>query len=120
VVIIEERITLENTRMSRDVEIDAFHRTNRSEYTAVTAQSALRAGYEWQAGDLRFGTTAGLDYGLYHRPPVSETGDQATRLQLEATSFHALRSALGGAGENAYAADQQPDAQGRTERPVDA
>jgi len=87
---------LENTRMSRSVEIGDYHRTSRSEYTAVTAQSAVRAGYEWQAGNVRFGPVAGLDYGFYHRPSVSETGGQATRLHLEATNFHSLRSALGG------------------------
>jgi uncharacterized protein with beta-barrel porin domain len=87
---------LENTRMTRNVAIDAYHRKSHSEYTAVTAQSAVRAGYAWQNGNTRFGPLAGLDYAFYHRPPGSETGGQATRLDLDAANFHSLRSAVGG------------------------
>ncbi|MCL1886480.1 MAG: autotransporter outer membrane beta-barrel domain-containing protein [Betaproteobacteria bacterium] len=87
---------LEKTRMTRNVKIDDYQRQSSSSYTAFTARSALRGGYEWQAGNIYFGPLAGLEYGFYHRPSVSETGGQATRLQLDAASFHSLRFALGG------------------------
>jgi len=87
---------LENTRMARNVKINGYHRENRSEYTAFTARSAVRGGYEWQTGKVCFGPLAGLEYGLYHRPSVRETGGQGARLALEAASSQPLRSALGG------------------------
>jgi outer membrane autotransporter protein len=89
-------IGLEHVDMTRTVEINDYQRRNSASYTAFMASSTARAGYEWQAGDFRFGPLAGLDYGFYRRPSVSETGGQATRLKLNATHFHSLRSALGG------------------------
>jgi len=87
---------LENTEMTRSVAIDDYQRQNSASYTAFTAQNALRAGYEWRAGDFRFGPLADLGYGFYHRPAVTEKNGQATRLQADAANFHSLRSALGG------------------------
>jgi len=89
-------VGLENTRMTRNVEIDAYKRTNNASYTAFMAQGALRAGYARQVGNICFGPLAGLEYGFYHRPPVAETNGQATRLKLYADNSHSLRSALGG------------------------
>jgi uncharacterized protein YhjY with autotransporter beta-barrel domain len=86
----------ENTTMTRHIEIDNYKRTNNALYTSFTAAGNLSGGYEWQSGILRFGPLAGLDYGLYRLPSLIETDGEASRLKLESTNFHSLRSLFGG------------------------
>ena len=86
---------LENTQITRKMALNDFYRQNKSDFSAFTASADLRVGWEYAGKYAAAGPFAGLSYGGYFRPALSESGVNATALQLPNADLHSLRSTLG-------------------------
>lgn len=86
---------VENNRLNREISFGGYSRSNSAEWTGFTASAALGGGYDWQAGNWLFGPRLGLEYSMMYRPELTESEGQATRLHLDSSSVHSLRSVAG-------------------------
>lgn len=86
------RLGLEDAKMDRT----GWAGQHRADWTGRTASLTAGAGYRWQVSPaLSAGPVAMLSYARVHRPGVTESGADATRLRLDSDSTDALRSSLG-------------------------
>lgn len=102
------RIGVEESDMTRRIGTDDFNVSHRARWTGWSGALTAGGGYRFALNDrLMFGPIASLSYTRFYRPDVTESGSDASRLRLDASSFDSLRSSLG-----AGASWQQPLAAG--------
>lgn len=102
------RIGVEESDMTRRIGTDDFNVSHRARWTGWSGALAAGGGYCFALNDrLTLGPIASLSYTRLYRPGVTESGSDASRLRLDASSFDSLRSSLG-----AGASWQQPLAAG--------
>lgn len=90
----QARLGLDCYDQERDVRIGRDKSLNKSDWTGFSASALAGAGYDFTAGEMRFGPLVLLDYALSWRPGVTESGDLAA-LDLDDEAYNSLRSGLG-------------------------
>ncbi len=96
------RLGIEDARMTRRIRFGAYSAGNRVSWTGYSAAVVAGGGYRWKVGEgLSIGPVASLSYTWLSRPGSTESGDDASRLQLSSARFHSLRSSIGVGGEYA-------------------
>ncbi|MDT0358002.1 autotransporter domain-containing protein [Herbaspirillum huttiense F1] len=86
---------VEDGRLDRTVSVNGYTGHTQAKWTGTTASANVGSGWHRQLDDaISIGTFGALDYTILYRPGLTESGDGA-RLQLNANSFHSLRTRLG-------------------------
>lgn len=90
------RLGIEDGDMNRRVSVGGYRTTHRADWTGKSIALEAGAGYRLKlAPSLSAGPFVNLAYAYTSRPSVDESGDQATRLNLNRQSADGLRSSLG-------------------------
>ncbi|MTH45969.1 autotransporter outer membrane beta-barrel domain-containing protein [Intestinirhabdus alba] len=90
------RFGIEEKRLERRINVDTYGAGHQASWTGLTGSLTGGGGYRWALNDtLSAGPVASLNYTLLHRPGVKESGDDGTRLMLDAQNFNSLRSSIG-------------------------
>lgn len=90
----QARVGLDCYDQEREVRIGRDNSLNKSDWTGFSAAVLAGAGYDFMAGEIRFGPLALLDYAMSWRPGVTESGDLAA-LDVDDEAYNSLRSGLG-------------------------
>ncbi|MGB6104976.1 MAG: autotransporter outer membrane beta-barrel domain-containing protein [Pusillimonas sp.] len=87
---------VEQGKLERRLDIGQYQARHRADWTGYSGALAVAAGYNWALSPTASaGPVAALGYTYLHRPALSESGPDATRLDLRAASFSSLRASLG-------------------------
>jgi subtilase-type serine protease len=90
------RLGIEDGDMTRRIAVDGYRTTHRADWTGKSIAVEAGTGYRLQlAPTVSAGPFVNMAYAHTSRPSVDESGDQATRLNLNRQSIDALRSSLG-------------------------
>ena len=90
------RLGLERGDMNRSLSVGTYQASHSADWTGKSISLEAGTGYRWQlTPSLSAGPFVGLTYAHASRPGLDESGDNATRLDLERQSTDALRSSLG-------------------------
>lgn len=93
------RTGVEDSQVHRALSVAGYSSSARGTWTGASAAASFGGGWRWALTPVtRVGPIAALDYTMLYRPGVSEragNGDGAMRLDLDAQTFHSLRSRLG-------------------------
>jgi uncharacterized protein YhjY with autotransporter beta-barrel domain len=90
------QLGIEDAHFTRHLSIDGYTAKNQADWTALNGTLAAGGGYRWALSKaLSVGPLATLSYTRLNRPGLTESGDDATRLQLSSTHFDSLRSSIG-------------------------
>lgn len=90
------QLGIEDAHFTRHLSIDGYTAKNQADWTALNGTLAAGGGYRWALSRaLSVGPLAVLSYTRLNRPGMTESGGDATRLQLSSTHFDALRSSIG-------------------------
>lgn len=93
------RLGMENGDMDRNVFMNDYFRNHKSDWTGLAGSAMIGAGRDWtwtfDNGVLAAGPAARMEYHFLQRPGISEHGDGASRLRLEATRHHSAPLTLG-------------------------
>lgn len=92
----QARLGLEDNEMRRDVAFNGYARRNESRWTGLAGGALLGAGKDWTWDGYSAGPLAWLEYGFVRRPDLSETGGQASRLNVNGGICQSLPLSLGG------------------------
>ena len=96
------RAGVENWRMTREVAFNGYYRANKEDWTGFSGAFRAGGGHMADFGMVKAGPFAALDYAFSRRPSLKENGGMGSRLDVEASTVHSLRSSLGvrvGTGE---------------------
>jgi uncharacterized protein YhjY with autotransporter beta-barrel domain len=92
----QARIGFENGSMERRIGIGDYSAKQESEWTGLNATATAGGGYRWALSEtLSAGPIASLNYTRLSRPGMTESGNDASRLQLSAGHLNSLRSSIG-------------------------
>lgn len=87
---------VEDGKLTRHLRVGDYNATNRGNWTALTGTLLASAGYRWAVNEtLSLGPTATLSYTRLSYPGNTESGRDASRLQLDSNHFDSLRSRIG-------------------------
>ena len=90
------QVGIEQGKLDRQLGIDSYQAKHRADWTGYSAGLTAGGGYNWALSPtLSAGPIASLAYTYLHRPGVTESGPDATRLHLDSAGFSSLRSNLG-------------------------
>lgn len=90
------QLGIEDAHFTRRLSIDNYAAKNQADWTALNGTLAGGGGYRWALSKaLSVGPLATLSYTRLNRPSLTESGSDATRLQLSSTHFDSLRSSIG-------------------------
>jgi subtilase-type serine protease len=94
------RVGIEQGKLNRRVQINAYTAKHDSDWNGFTGTLEAGVGYRWALSpSVSAGPLAALEYNYLRRPGVTESGPDATRLQLESGHAHALQSRIGIGGD---------------------
>ncbi|NYT66214.1 autotransporter domain-containing protein [Alcaligenaceae bacterium] len=92
----QARIGLERGRMDRRLRVDSYSAHNKSDWQGWSGTLQAGVGYRWKLNDaISVGPLVGLDYTYLKRPGLSESGRDASRLDVASSHFSSLQSSLG-------------------------
>jgi uncharacterized protein with beta-barrel porin domain len=90
------RLGLEQVDMHRQIAIGSYQATHASGWTGHSVSIDAGTGYLWRLNpSFSAGPIARVNYALLSRPSIDESGNAATRLNLDSKRADALRSSLG-------------------------
>jgi subtilase-type serine protease len=90
------RIGIEEGKLDRRVSVGQYQGKHRADWTGYSGALSLGGGYNWALSPTwSAGPVASLDYTHLHRPGITESGSDASRLKLDAAGFSSLRAGLG-------------------------
>ncbi len=89
------RLGFEQNDMHRTINIGSYERTNDSKWIDFVGSMLVGGGKDWTANNFNFGPLVWLEYSFVQRPEISESNGMATRLEMDATHYNSIRSALG-------------------------
>lgn len=90
------RLGLEHADMRRHISLGNYQASHSSDWTGRQLSLDAGTGYLWPISpSLSVGPVVSMNYAWASRPSVDESGNAATRLQLESKRVDALRSSLG-------------------------
>lgn len=90
------RVGMEDSRMQRSIDINDYHRQNRSQWTGLLASASFGGGRDWTWDNIVIGPLLWFEYAVLRRPGVEESGGGATCLKLDDKIYQSLPVALGG------------------------
>lgn len=95
----QARIGVEQGEMERNVSFNGYKRHNESDWMGLTGSALLGGGkdgvWKFGSGTLSAGPLGWLEYGFLHRPSLSESKGQASRLHVEDKLYDSLQLSLG-------------------------
>lgn len=90
------RFGIEDSRLDRSINIESYQAKQHASWTGLAGSVAAGGGYRWALNDQwSAGPVAALNYTTLHRPSVTETGNDSSRLALGSSTFDSLRSSIG-------------------------
>ncbi len=90
------RVGIEQGKMNRDISFAGYQARPASDWTGKTFSLGVQTGYNWALGENgSIGPMVTLDYIHYRRPGLEESGDAASRLQLDSSRQNALQASVG-------------------------
>jgi len=90
------QLGIEDAHFTRRLAIDSYSARNRADWTALTGTLMAGGGYRWALSQsLSVGPMATLNYTRLNRPGLTESGNDASRLQLSSSHFDSLQSSIG-------------------------
>ncbi|OWT58307.1 autotransporter outer membrane beta-barrel domain-containing protein [Candidimonas nitroreducens] len=90
------QVGIEDAHYTRRLSIDGYTAKNQADWTSLTGTLMAGGGYRWALSQaLSAGPLATLGYTRLNRPSLTESGSDATRLQLSSVHFDSLRSSVG-------------------------
>lgn len=90
------QIGIEEGKMDRNVSTGQYQGRHHADWTGYSGALSLGGGYNWALSPAwSAGPVASLDYTYLHRPGLTESGSEASRLTLESAGFSSLRASLG-------------------------
>ncbi|WP_447889163.1 autotransporter outer membrane beta-barrel domain-containing protein [Serratia fonticola] len=90
------RFGIEDSRLDRSISVETYQANQHASWTGLTGSVAAGGGYRWALNDQwSAGPVAALNYTTLHRPSVTETGNDSSRLALGSSTYDSLRSSIG-------------------------
>jgi subtilase-type serine protease len=97
------RLGVDDNRFDRTVSVNGFNSKSTGKWTGVSFNTAIGGGWRIQTGEASsIGPIAGLDYTVLHRPEVTETGGDGTRLHLDKQNYTSLRAHVGAQWQSTF------------------
>ena len=79
----------------RGIDFGALHRVARSRFDSTGAAAYLETGYDFKAGNFRFGPVLDVQYSYLGIDPLTETSAGSLNLQLRRQDLDSLQTNLG-------------------------
>src|SRR5690606_33036200 len=90
------QVGVEQGKLDRQLSVGFYQAKHRADWTGYSAGLSAGGGYNWALSpSVSAGPVASLAYTYLHRPGLTESGPDATRLRLDSAGFSSLRSSLG-------------------------
>ncbi|ERK08885.1 hypothetical protein L580_1429 [Serratia fonticola AU-P3(3)] len=90
------RFGIEDSRLDRRISVETYQASQHASWTGLAGSVAAGGGYRWALNDQwSAGPVAALNYTTLHRPSVTETGNDSSRLALGSSTYDSLRSSIG-------------------------
>lgn len=90
------RFGIEDSRLERSLSVETYQANQHVSWTGLAGSVMAGGGYRWALNEhLSAGPMAALNYTTLHRPSVTETGNDSSRLALDSSTFDSLRSSIG-------------------------
>ncbi len=90
------QLGIEDAHFTRRLAIDSYSAKNHADWTALNGTLTAGGGYRWALSQsLSVGPLATLNYTRLNRPSLTESGSDASRLQLSSSHFDSLQSSIG-------------------------
>ncbi|AJJ61307.1 autotransporter outer membrane beta-barrel domain-containing protein [Yersinia aldovae] len=90
------RFGIEDSWLDRSIHVETYGASHHASWTGLTGSLMAGGGYRWALNNnVSAGPVASLNYTTLHRPGVTESGNDGSRLILGSETFDSLRSSIG-------------------------